>query len=99
MMEYSLKFKLKTLVFIYLSPGDGIHDVNGTDARLDHLLRIDTHERVDGLTVHVQKVLRQNGRTLKYLNPKNQYILILAFLIKSEQFIYQFFPYLSANSS
>ncbi len=69
-MEYSLKLKLKTPIFIYLPSGDGIHDVNGTDARLDHLLRIDTHERVDGLTVHVQKVLRQNGRTLKYPNPK-----------------------------
>ena len=33
-----------------LATGDRVHHIDGRDTRLDHLLRVDTRPRVDGLT-------------------------------------------------
>ncbi len=47
-----------------LPTSNGVHDVDAGDAGLDHLLRIDTRVRVDGLPLDVQEVLGQDGRAL-----------------------------------
>jgi hypothetical protein len=45
-----------------LATSDRVHDVNGRDARLDHLLGVVAARRVDGLTLNVQVVLGHDGR-------------------------------------
>jgi hypothetical protein len=38
-----------------LATSNGVHDVDGGDASLNHLLRVDTRPRVDGLTLHTER--------------------------------------------
>ena len=45
-----------------LATGDGVHAVDRRDARLDHLLGVRAHLRVDGLAVDVEEVLGQHRR-------------------------------------
>jgi hypothetical protein len=40
-----------------LATSDRVHDVNGRDARLDHLLGVVTARRVDGLALNIQVLL------------------------------------------
>jgi len=47
-----------------LTTSNGVHAVNGGQTSLNHFLRVDTGERVDGLTLDVQEVLGQDGGTL-----------------------------------
>mmetsp|Transcript_9018 Transcript_9018/g.30566 ORF Transcript_9018/g.30566 Transcript_9018/m.30566 type:complete len:578 (+) Transcript_9018:341-2074(+) len=47
-----------------LPAGDGVHAVDGGDARLDHLLGVGAHLRVDGLAVDVEVVLGEHARAL-----------------------------------
>ena len=45
-----------------LPTSDGIHDVNGRDASLDHFLRIDAGVRVDGLTLDLKNNLELENK-------------------------------------
>ena len=36
----------------FLASGDGVHDIDGRDSGLDHLLRVDSLIRVNGLTLY-----------------------------------------------
>lgn len=44
---------------LHNSPGNGVHDVNGGDASLDHLLRVCAGPGVDGLACRVTQAVRQ----------------------------------------
>lgn len=48
----------------FLASGDGVHDVDGGQSGLDHFLGIDTRPGIDGLTLNVEKVLGEDGRSL-----------------------------------
>ena len=50
-----------------LSPGDGVHHVDGADARLDHFLRVDARPRVDRLALDVQVIFRQDRGTYTHI--------------------------------
>lgn len=47
-----------------LSTGDGVHDINGGDTSLDHFLRVISLERVNWLSLDVEEVLSEYGRSL-----------------------------------
>jgi hypothetical protein len=44
-----------------LAAGDGVHDVDGGDAGLDHLLGVGALRGVDGRAVDVQELLGKHG--------------------------------------
>jgi len=47
-----------------LSTGDGVHDINGGDTSLDHFLGVISLERVNRLSLDVEEVLSEYGRSL-----------------------------------
>lgn len=47
----------------FLPPGNAVHAIDGRDACLDHLFRIDTALRVDGLALQRSEVTGGSDRT------------------------------------
>lgn len=54
-----------------LSSGNAVHAIDGGDASLDHLLRVDTALRIDGLTWKTQKQLDTPRKTMRYVNVRH----------------------------
>mmetsp|Transcript_8763 Transcript_8763/g.12022 ORF Transcript_8763/g.12022 Transcript_8763/m.12022 type:complete len:403 (-) Transcript_8763:296-1504(-) len=47
-----------------LTTGDGVHDIDGGDTSLDHLLGVVSLERINRLTLDVEEALGEHGRTV-----------------------------------
>jgi len=47
-----------------LATGDGVHDIDGGNSRLDHLLRVVTLERINWLALNIEEVLGEHGWTV-----------------------------------